>query len=287
MKFILAAPSNAPNDWPLIQKAAVEAEELGFWGFVLPDHYMGGRQFGGDSTLDTWTALSYLAPLTDRIRLGSLVTPIGLRPPGVLAKIVSTLDFLTDGRSVRGVGAGSSQAEYEAYSHWDEPQTRVDRTGEGVELILRLWREGRVDFQGKFYKSKGAVLEPKPRQKPNPPIIFGGSGPRMLQMAGKYADICLVPLSESENRLAKEMVAKGAELRERLGDISFAGAAEALPQPWHNYTVTQYFEKAELAQKYGCEYFIVPFPWKTYFESMEDFAKNVMPSFLGRPLLGS
>jgi len=67
MKFILAAPGNRPDDWPLMQKAAVEAEELGFWAFLLPDHFMGGRDFGGDSTLDTWLAVSYLAPLTDNI----------------------------------------------------------------------------------------------------------------------------------------------------------------------------------------------------------------------------
>ena len=159
-----------------MQKAAVEAEELGFWAFLLPDHFMGGRDFGGDSTLDTWLALSYLAPLTETIRLGSLVTPVTLRPPGILAKIVSTLDVLTDGRTVLGVGAGSSQAEFEAYRDWDPPRVRVEKTVEAIELILRLWTEGTVDFQGKYFKAKGAVLEPKPRQKPHPPLIFWRHG---------------------------------------------------------------------------------------------------------------
>ena len=279
MKFILAAPGNRPDDWPLMQKAALEAEELGFWAFLLPDHFMGGRDFGGDSTLDTWLALSYLAPLTDTIRLGSLVTPVTFRPPGILAKIVSTLDVLTDGRTVLGVGAGSSQAEFEAYSHWDPPRVRVEKTVEAIELILRLWTEGTVDFKGKYFEAKSAVLEPKPRQKPNPPLIFGGTGPRMLQIAGRYGDICLIPLSEADGAGSRETVMRGVEGRRRRGKISLAGAAEALPQPWHDYDRDRYLQKVELAKKLGCEYFIVPLPWKTYFESLEDFAKNTLPSF--------
>ncbi|HEY4657268.1 MAG TPA: LLM class flavin-dependent oxidoreductase [Candidatus Bathyarchaeia archaeon] len=276
MKFILAAPGNRPDDWPLMQKAAVEAEELGFWAFLLPDHFMGGRDFGGDSTLDTWLAVSYLAPLTDNIRLGSLVTPVTLRPPSILAKMVSTLDVLSDGRTVLGIGAGSSQSEFEAYAQWDSSKVRVEKTVEGVELILRLWTEGTVDFQGKYFKAKGAVLEPKPRQKPHPPLIFGGMGPRMLQVAGRYADICLIPLADTDGVNAREEVIRGAKSRQRKGDIAFAGATEALPQPWHDYDRDRYLERFELAEKLGCEYLIVPFPWKTYLESLEDFAKNVM-----------
>jgi alkanesulfonate monooxygenase SsuD/methylene tetrahydromethanopterin reductase-like flavin-dependent oxidoreductase (luciferase family) len=277
MRFILAAPSNSPADWPLLQKAAIEAEELGFWGFLLPDHFMGGENFGGDSTLDTWLALSYLATLTDRIHLGSLVTPAGLRPPSILAKMVSTLDVLTDGRTVLGIGAGSSQSEFEAYSLWDTAGVRVEKTAEAVQLVLRLWTERTVDFAGKYFRAKGAVLEPKPRQKPHPPLIFGGIGPRMLQIAGRYADICLIPISETDSAIAMEEVMRGARARQRNGKIAFAGAAESLPQPWRDYDRGRYLERTELAGELGFEYVIVPLPWKNYLEALGDFARNVMP----------
>src|SRR5947209_18641866 len=96
-------------NWKQIQTAAVESDQLGYWGFVLPDHYMWGPQRGGDSTFETWTALTYLVAKTEKIRLGTLVTPIPFRPPGMLAKTVSTLDLLSNGRTILGVGARSEE----------------------------------------------------------------------------------------------------------------------------------------------------------------------------------
>ncbi len=156
-------------DWKLIDVAASESEILGFWGFVMPDHYMGGRDFGGDSTLDTWLALTHIAPRTETIRLGTLVTPITLRPPSILAKMVSTLDNLSGGRAILGVGAGSSQTEFDGYGQWSGSKVRVEKTDEAVSLILKLWAHDRVEFHGKYYRSKGAILEPKPRPKPHLP----------------------------------------------------------------------------------------------------------------------
>src|SRR5437899_109982 len=181
-------------NWKQIQTAAVESDQLGYWGFVLPDHYMWGPERGGDSTFETWTALTYLAAKTEKIRLGTLVTPIPFRPPGILAKEISTLDLLSSGRTILGVGAGWSQPEFEGYSEWNSPKVRVDKTLEGLELILKLWTSnGKVNHQGKYYTAKDAVLDPKPLQKPHPLLLFGGAGRRMLGMAGRYADICCIP----------------------------------------------------------------------------------------------
>src|SRR5215831_19242301 len=82
---------------------------------------------------------------------------------------------------------------FEGYASWDPAKTRVDKTREGLRLMLRLWNEPKVDFNGKHYVSKGAILEPKPVQKPHPPLLFGGAGTRMLKLAGRYADICYIP----------------------------------------------------------------------------------------------
>src|SRR4029077_19096282 len=125
----------------------------------MPDHYMGGREFGGNSTLDTWLALTHIAPRTETIRLGTLVTPITLRPPSILAKMVSTLDNLSGGRAMLGVGAGSSQTELDRYGKWSESKIRVEKTNEALSLILKLWTDDRVDFRGAYYSSNGAILE--------------------------------------------------------------------------------------------------------------------------------
>ena len=105
LRFILSGLGNWSDSWKLIEQAVPLADELGFWGAVLPDHYMWGENRGGDSTLETWIALTYLAAKTEKIKLGTLVTPIPFRPPGILAKNVSTLDQLSSGRTVLGVGA--------------------------------------------------------------------------------------------------------------------------------------------------------------------------------------
>jgi alkanesulfonate monooxygenase SsuD/methylene tetrahydromethanopterin reductase-like flavin-dependent oxidoreductase (luciferase family) len=115
LRFILQA-GNWSAQWQLIEKAVPLADEMGFWGFLMPDHYMWGEDRGGNSTLETWTTLSYLAGKTKRLKLGTLVTPIPFRPPGILAKEVSTLDVISGGRTILGIGAGWSQTEFEGYS---------------------------------------------------------------------------------------------------------------------------------------------------------------------------
>src|SRR5579872_5959389 len=193
LKFILQAGNWYP-DWKLIENGVPEGDRLGFWGFVMPDHYMWGEDRGGNSTLETWIVLTYLAAKTENIRLGTVVTPIPFRPPGMLAKELSTLDILSKGRVVLGVGAGWSQTEFMGYSKWDDARVRVEKTAEGLELILKLWTsKEKVDFKGKYYEAIEAVLDPKPVQKPYPALLFGGVGKKMLRMAGKYADICLIP----------------------------------------------------------------------------------------------
>jgi len=280
LEFILSGTGNSPADWKLIDVAASESELLGFWGFVMPDHYMGGREFGGNSTLDTWLALTHIAPRTETIRLGTLVTPITLRPPSILAKMVSTLDNLSGGRAMLGVGAGSSQTEFDGYGQWSESKIRVEKTNEALSLILKLWTDDRVDFRGTYYSSNGAILEPKPQQKPHPPLLFGGVGRKMLLMAGRYADICLIPpFSQFSFGEAKKLVNEEAKRHGRDNEISFAAVAGNLPSASTEYDAKHYLKMCEQAVEDGCDYLVVPFRREDYIESMEDFATNIMPSF--------
>jgi alkanesulfonate monooxygenase SsuD/methylene tetrahydromethanopterin reductase-like flavin-dependent oxidoreductase (luciferase family) len=282
MKFFLSGLSNFYDGLELVKTGVIEADKLGFDGALMADHYMwdamGHMQFPKpNSTLDTWVTFTYLAAKTERIRLGTLVTPIPLRPPGILAKMLSTLDVLSGGRVILGVGAGWSKSEFDAYSKWGSPKVRVDRTVEGLKLMRKLWTEDEVNFEGKFYVAKGAVLDPKPVQKPYPQLLFGSTGTRMVRLAAKYANICYVgsmvkmmnPDIKSKIEAAVEKVGRTNEIEYMDGDLGLMGP----------YDPDGLVEKIEAAINGGCSYYMVPFPNTSLVESMTDFANDIMPSF--------
>jgi alkanesulfonate monooxygenase SsuD/methylene tetrahydromethanopterin reductase-like flavin-dependent oxidoreductase (luciferase family) len=196
----------------------------------------------------------------------------------MLAKEISTLDVLSDGRTILGVGAGWSQAEFEGYGEWSAPKARVDKTLEGLELILKLWTsEGKVTHKGRYYTAKDAVLEPKPVQKPHPPLLFGGAGKRMLEMAGRYADICCIPPWQGlDSRIAKEVVMTSARKHSREDKLSFAQLSFGYEEGYNREKIV---DKISKAKQEGCDYFIIGFREESYIDSMYDFAKNVAPSF--------
>ena len=292
MKFILGSWGNWYSGWETVKKVVPEADDLRYWGFVMPDHYMWGPQMGGNSTLDTWIVLTYLAAKTEKIRLGTLVTPIPFRPPSVLAKMVSTLDVISNGRTIFGVGAGWSQTEFEGYSSWDEPKTRVDKTIEGLELILKLWDSTKpsspVNFDGKYYSAKGAVLEPKPIQKPYPLLLFGGTAPRMFRLAGRYADICLIPpwLPPEKADEAKQTTLKEAKRHDRHAKISFAeilreAMADSPQSAPPRYDIQSYSKGVERVRNSGNEYVIIPVfgPYDVVSNIVNDFGRQIIPSY--------
>jgi alkanesulfonate monooxygenase SsuD/methylene tetrahydromethanopterin reductase-like flavin-dependent oxidoreductase (luciferase family) len=279
MKFYVGGLGNYYSDWNSISKAIVEADELGFDGVLIPDHYMWGdmggtRRRDGYSTLESWVALTWLAAKTKNIKLGTLVTPLTLRPPGVLAKMLSTLDVLSGGRVVLGCGAGWSKVEFDGYSKWSEAGIRLSRTEEALKLIIELWTKDKVDFKGRFYSANGAVLEPKPVQKPYPKLLFGGIGKRMLSITGKYADIFYYPPWGGGNlEKARKVVYESAEKSGRKDKVDFMSGTMGMGQP-DNIT------KVEDALKNGASYYLASFPrGDGYISSMKKFADEVIPSF--------
>lgn len=288
MKFFLSGLGNWYSDLALIREAIVEADRVGFDGALMPDHYMWGdvewlRRPDTNVTLETWVTLTYLAAKTDRIRLGTLVTPIPFRPPGMLAKMLATLDVLSNGRVVLGVGAGWSQPEFEGYSEWNEPKVRVDKTREGIELMIKLWTQDNVTFRGRYYRAKDAVLKPKPIQKPYPQLLFGGRGDRMLRLAGRYADICYIPRFrgaegyQERYKEAKDIVLRAAEEVNRVDKIAFMAGAIGSRDP---HDPREYSKMVEAAKEMGATYFLTSFPRdEETIDSMRGFAKEVMPSF--------
>lgn len=283
MKFYLSGLGNLYPNLELIKSAIIEADGLGFDGALMPDHYMWGEMRGGHrmpngySTLETWVTLTYLAGQTESISLGTLVTPLPFRHPPMLAKMLSTLDVLSGGRVVLGVGAGWSQVEFEGYSEWGGDKHRVDKTVEALRLMLMLWTEDEVTFKGKFYKVKGAVLDPKPVQKPYPRLLFGSTGDRMLRLTGRYADICFIPPWASHQREEiRSKVLEAAAGTKRVGKIAFMLGDMGARSP---YDSNDYAEKIEAAADWGASYYNTAFPRDSLVESMRRFAKEIMPSY--------
>ena len=279
MKFILSL-SNWVKDWELMQEIALLADEKDFWGINMPDHYLWTP--GRDHTLESWIALTYLASKTEKIRVGTIVSPISFRPPPILAKLVSTVDILSQGRTFLGVGAGWSQREFETYSEWNEPAVRVSKTEEGVKLIKTMWSDEKIEFDGKYYYMKNGILEPKPVQKPHPPLIFGGFGKRMLKLGGKYADIVFIPPWRYENYDEGKKIVLNSSKSNNIPPPLFASASPAdrdrhfAPVP---FSVEIYSEDVKKAEENGCDYYILSLPEKDMKNSLLTYAEKIMPEF--------
>jgi probable F420-dependent oxidoreductase len=161
---------------------ARRAEELGYAILLMSDHL-------GDQ-LSPIAALAAAAAATTRLRVGSYVFANDYRHPLVLAREAATLDRLSGGRFELGLGAGWNVADYRALGlPYDPPPRRIDRLAEAVPLITRLLAGETVDHQGAEYRLEGAHIGPLPVQRPRPPLLIGGGGPRMLRLAAREADI--------------------------------------------------------------------------------------------------
>lgn len=297
MKFGI---SHSPFQWwtriEQLEEWVLKAEQLGYEGVFTPDHYNEPRPEA--RLVDAWTTLSYIAAKTSKIRVGSLVSPVPRWVPSQLAKVIASVDILSNSRVIAGLGAGDYRDEFVNYApggFFDEPRIRFEKFLEGVQIILKLWAEERVTFKGKYYTLENAILKPKPVQRPYPPIWSGGHRARMIEATARYFNgwipirfkvppslwraRSIISISGPEEyevyvRRIKEYLKKfGRE--ENTFTFGILGGI--------NYDV-------ELVEKYreaGCQYYIVdlvdpakPIPEPAQcIEFTKKFAEEVIPSF--------
>lgn len=178
------------TDWPALRDACLAAEGAGFDSLWLDDHLLSDEGDWRDPKLEGWATLAALAPLTSTARLGLLVAANTFRNPGLTAKMATTLDHLSGGRFILGIGGGWFEREHEAFgldfgSGFGE---RLDRLEEAVGLIERLLAGEQVTHQGRFYSMVDALCEPRPIQA-RLPILVGGSGrEKTLRTTARHAD---------------------------------------------------------------------------------------------------
>ena len=215
---------------------AQRAAELRFDGFFTSDHYlkMGDHVSGRPGPLDAWVTLAGLARDTERIRLGTLVSPITFRHPGQLAIQVAQVDEMSQGRIELGLGAGWFESEHTAYGiPFPGITERFDRFSEGLDIITGLWGtpEGeQFNFDGDYYTLADSPALPKPWQRPSPPVIIGGRGKRRTPaLAAKHAREFNVPFASPEEwKKTTRPVVEACEARERDPETLVWSAAQVV-----------------------------------------------------------
>lgn len=251
--------------------SARRAEDSGLDYFFTTDHYITPSSNAG---VDAWATLAAVAATTKRIKIGTCVTPITFRPPAQLAKIVSTVDIISEGRTVLGVGAGWSHAEFLGFSKWDDdPRKRFARAKEAFELILKLWDSKEpVSFKGKFYEAHGAIIEPKPVRHLIP-LWFGTQGNSMLKLAAQYAEGWLppvpgIPMEEYERVIS--VLRSREKLHQRSAPVRIAC----------NGTLLELNSKLEQYRNIGCEVaLLVRSSPNALSEDITNFSKSIMTTF--------
>jgi F420-dependent oxidoreductase-like protein len=291
-----------------LKSLVTSAEEKGFDSFWVMDHFHQLQMMGapGEPMLEGWTTISALAGVTKKIKLGTLVTGIIYRHPSILAKIGATLDVLSNGRLFMGVGAGWNEEESLAYgiaSSFPSIRERLDRLEEAIQIIRKMWTdEPTATFVGRYYQIKNAYCNPKPIQRPSPPILVGGEGEkRTLEIVAKYADACnLFGSPETVKRkldVLKEHCKKVGRdydsiLKTKLGgvlidndeeeakkrvNLILKGMSEQQIKEYIIYgTADSVLQQIEMLEKVGIQYFIVNLEPSRQFDELESFAMNII-----------
>jgi len=172
--------------WTELAQMARIAEDIGLDSVWVGDHYLYGHPDGTRGPWEAWTQLAAIAAVTSRVEIGPLVASTSFHEPGVLAKMAMTVEEISGGRLILGLGAGWSETEYRAFGFpFDH---RVSRFEEAFTIIRTLLREGAIDFEGRYYTLRDCELLPRGPRPGGPPLLVGSSGPRMLRITLPHVD---------------------------------------------------------------------------------------------------
>lgn len=173
--------------WQDLAEMCRTAEDVGFDSIWMPDHLL--YRSPGEETSgpwECWSVLSAVAAITSQVEIGPLVLCTSFRNPALIAKMAATIDEVSNGRLILGLGAGWNEPEYSAYGFpFDH---RLERFDEAFTIIRKLLREGQVDFTGKFYQARDCELRPRGPRPQGPPLMIGSRGPKLLRKTMAYAD---------------------------------------------------------------------------------------------------
>jgi F420-dependent oxidoreductase-like protein len=260
-------------DWRELLSRVRYAEDLGFDGVWLFDHFRPQVGDPFDPCMEAWTLLAALAASTRRIRLGVMVTGVTFRHPSILAAQAVTVDHVSSGRVEIGIGAASSEEEHrELGIDFPGGRERTERLEEAVQLMRLLMTEDNASFAGHHYRLVRATYRPRPIQQPHPPIWIGAGGDRVtIPIAARQADVwhCFSSFEElpAKTHIFDEHATKAGR------DPSSIGRATNLTisEPWDRVA-----ERVERLRDLGFTYLVVPWPNEGR-ERVHEFARKVKP----------
>ena len=305
-KMELSGIDGAEAKWNKAVEVARLAEKLGYDSLWVYDHFHNVPKPSHEAVFECWTTIAAISQVTSRIRLGQMVGCNSYRNPGLLAKITSTVDVISGGRLDWGIGAGWYENEYRGYGYeFAKPSDRIGMLKETVEIVKSMWTNPETTYEGRHYRMSRAQCDPKPLQKPTPPVWIGGGGEQLtLRVVAQHADVsnfgssveefvrkreilkghCAV-IGRDEDEIRKT-VSSEIFIRETEKEIIEAGSRSLWGDPadvWRSKALVGTPEQvAEKVQRYidaGCTGFV---PWCADYpstESLELFATKVIPHF--------
>lgn len=178
------------EQWPTMLGIGRRIESLGFDTAWVYDHFHTVPEATQEATHECWTLMAALAATTERVRLGQMCTCNSYRPPSYMAKVATTVDVISGGRLEFAIGAGWYEEEYVAYGYeFPRAGVRIAQLDEAVQIIKQMWTEDEAWFEGEHFSVKGAINQPKPIQRPHPPLWIAGGGERKtLRTVARYGD---------------------------------------------------------------------------------------------------
>jgi len=195
VRFGVVLPQDGQDSFAPVAEFAKKCEEMGYYSVYTMDHLLGfADRIGGleRPIFECLTTISALSTITQKIRFGVLTICNSYRNPALLAKVASSIDVISNGRLEFGIGAGWWEDEHSAYGfEFPKISNRIARLEEAVKIVKLMWTEERASFQGRFYRISNAICNPKPAQKPYPPIIIGGTGEKLtFSLVARFAEMC-------------------------------------------------------------------------------------------------
>ncbi len=259
-----------------------EADELGFDSAFVFDHFIPIYSDPQGPCLEGWTLLAALAAQTKQVKVGVLVTGNTYRHPAVLAKMAATVDHISNGRLILGLGAAWFELEHTAYGiPFYTPGERARRLGEAVEVIKLLFTQQKSNFEGKYYQLKDALCEPKPLQKPYPPLLIGGMGPKLIQpLVARQANIWHFFVRDGDPQETKKICADFDALCRKVGrEPSQVEKSISLRPPQLVGTPEDVRGRIQALADAGVQHFLISLPAPHDRQLLRRFAQEIMPAF--------
>ncbi|RAV13196.1 LLM class F420-dependent oxidoreductase [Mycolicibacterium sp. GF69] len=246
-------------DYPVLERFWRTADELGFPAVWNYDHFY-GLVDPTTPTHEGWTSLAAMAVVVRRARVGCLVTGVTYRNPAVLAKMAVTVDHISGGRMDFGIGAGWHETEHRGYGiDFPPPGQRVAMVDEALTVIRQMWTEETVDFTGRFFTLREARCDPKPIQRPHPPIIVGASQPKMLRVAARHADEWNMPNTDPQQWAAASGGLDEACEAESRDPSSIRRGVQLFLHPEQPDQVDTQLESIAEYTRLGCQHIVLSF----------------------------